>query len=189
MSVAMMFGIAAVANEFVPLFFGDEFEPCIPLTIVMAPVMLIKAISTTIRFQYLVPRKMESIFIASVSLGAACNVVANYLLIPVYGALGAIYGTLIAEAVACAVQVIFMQKKVNVIGALLRSLPYVLMGVVMFAAVRFTAGIVSAGNLVLVIIEVIVGVAVFGVQCVIYWKIFKEKTVIDVFFKAVGNKQ
>lgn len=184
-SSVMMFGIAAVAKEFVPLFFGSEFEPCVSLTIVMAPAMMLKAISATIRYQYLVPRKMDNVFIISVSLGALTNVIANYILIPELGALGAVYGTLIAEFVACVSQIVFMQKKINVMGAIFRAFPYMLMGLTMYAAVRIVAARLDTNPLVMVLVEVFAGAAVFIALCLIYWSIFREKTVLDVFIKAV----
>ena len=64
------FGIAAVAREFVPFFFGPGYSPCVSLTQVLSSVILIKTISFTIRYQYLIPCKKEKYYISSVMVGA-----------------------------------------------------------------------------------------------------------------------
>ena len=110
---AMAFGIAAVAKEFTPIFFGPGYEPCILLIVVLAPVMLIKAVSISARNQYLIPYHYDSKYIQSVLLGVVVNLFSNILLIPRYGALGAVIGTLLAELAASAVQMAFICRKVN----------------------------------------------------------------------------
>ena len=123
-SIAMCAGIVAIIYEFVPFFFGNGYDACILLTSVLAPVLYIKAISLTIRNEYLIPKKKDKIYILSVVAGAVVNLVVNIIMIPAYGALGAVIGTLTAEFIACIWQIIAIHKSINVTKKLLTGIPY-----------------------------------------------------------------
>ena len=112
-AVALSFGIAAISNEFTPFFFGVGFEPCINLIIVLSPVMIIKSVSTIMRYQYLIPLNKERVFIYSVIGGAVGNLLFNILLIPKMGGMGAVIGTLIAEFIACVIQIFLVRKEIR----------------------------------------------------------------------------
>lgn len=109
----MTFGIVAIAKEFVPFFFGKGYEACILLTVVLSPVLVIKGLSNTARIQYLIPLKMEKVFTNSVIIGAIVNLICNCILIPKYGAMGAVIGTLLAELVSCAWQFMYIEKTIR----------------------------------------------------------------------------
>lgn len=172
-SVAMACGIASISKEFTPFFFGEGFEECINLTIVLSPVLILKAISQTCRMQYLIPKHMENIFIQSVFLGAGVNLVVNLALISNLGAMGAVIGTLAAELVTCIWQYMNMNKSIISFKSLLKSIIYVVIGIIMFAAVRATASVLTGGLLSLVV-EILVGAFVFGALCMLYWKITRN---------------
>ena len=42
----LAFGVAGIAKEFVPLFFGQSFSPCIQLTYLLCPAIILKTYST-----------------------------------------------------------------------------------------------------------------------------------------------
>ncbi len=179
-SSAMAFGIAAISNEFVPLFFGDGYEPCILLTIVLSPVLIIKGFSSTARTQYLVPLKKERVFTKSVVAGAITNLIINLALIPVLGAMGAVIGTLFAEFVACIWQFLCMQKAIDLKKCLGNCMIYFIAGIVMFVAVRLVARI-SLSTLVKLVVEIAIGGIVYVIICVLFWKITKNEMYKTVF--------
>lgn len=188
-SAAMSFGIAAIANEFTPFFFGKGFEPCISLIIVMAPVMIIKSISSAIRYQYLVPKKKEKYLTWGVFAGAIANLIANLLLIPPYGAMGATLGTLIAEGVACVTQIIFIRRDISILPALGKCIPYLLIAGVMFAGVRGIASILTMKPLFQIIIEVFVGGIIFVLLCLLYSQIGSKENVVNDLLSSYLKKK
>lgn len=169
-SVAMTFGIAAISKEFVPFFFGEKFETCINLIIVLSPVLVIKGLSQVSRMLYLIPNHMEKIFIKSVVAGAIANLFVNLLLIPKMGAMGAVIGTVVAELVSCLYQYLKMNKYIYCLHTILKSLIYVVFGITMFFIIRIVARLFSGGVLGIAV-EVFTGVLVYGLACIIYWKI------------------
>ncbi len=179
---AMAFGIAGVANEFVPLFFGKGYEPCIELTAVLAPVLIIKGVSNTIRTEYLIPYHLESKLTASVVLGAVVNFLINMLLIPGMGAKGAAWGTVCAEVAACFWQIISVRKNIKIEKSLAMGLFYVAAGLVMFTAVRKIAGLFS-GVLIAILAEVVLGGSLYVLLCFAGMKLLKSD-----LLKAITRK-
>jgi len=134
---ALAFGIAAIARDFIPFFFGAGYDPCVRLTIVLSSVLMIKGYSFSARYQYLIPRRMDKIFICSTLIGAIISVFVNLVTIPRLGAMGAVIGTLAAELAACVFQFSFIRKYVNYRKTLEHTLMFLLFGASMFLIVRF----------------------------------------------------
>lgn len=176
-SSAMAFGIAAISREFTPFFFGDGYDSCIILIIVLAPVLIIKAMSQTSRMQYLIPHRKEKIFIQSVFIGATVNMLVNAFLIPWIGALGAVVGTLMAELVTCLWQYCMMKKCLKFGNTLIKSTIYLVFGVIMYINVRLIANAIISfvsSTLIILFIEIVLGGITYGVLCLFYWRITKN---------------
>jgi len=169
-AAAMAFGIAAISKEFTPVFFGEGFEPCVELIMVLSPVLIIKGLSQTVRMQLLIPSKNEKVFVQSVFFGALANLIANMVLIPLHGALGAVIGTLLAELVSCVWQFAKMNTKICVSQTLIKSMCYLGIGLVMFFAVRKIAPSLPQGIFGL-IIEILIGFLVYSSLCFLLLKI------------------
>lgn len=95
----MCFGVIGVASRFVPLFFGPQFNPVIPLLYIFSPIVLIIGISNCLGCQFYTPfgyRKESAMYIMA---GAGVNFLLNMLLIPIWGAKGAAIASVIAETV------------------------------------------------------------------------------------------
>ena len=163
---AMSFGIAAIAKEFVPLFFGEEFIECVEVTIVLAPVLVIKGVSNTIRTEFLIPYHLEKKLTTSVVIGAIVNLFMNCLLIPHYGAIGAALGTLVAELTACVCQIHCVKTSIHVGKVLLESIGYCLCGALMFIIVRGVADYLN-GGIVSIVFEILIGGVVFCITSVL----------------------
>ena len=168
--VAVSCGIAAVANEFIPLFYGEGYDPCILITIVFTPVLLAKSFSVISRTQYLIPMNMEKEYIKSVVWGAIINLIFNFILIPLYGALGATVSTVLAEFVSCAVQFFSLRgKKLGISRLLIKTLMYSMIGMMMIVIVRIIA-IIDAPVIVVLMIEVLSGGCFYCLTCFLFWK-------------------
>lgn len=172
-STTMTFGISAISNEFVPLFFGKGFESCIYLVMALSPVLIVKSLSQTARMQFLIPTHKEKIFIESVLVGAIVNFFVNYFLIPLWGAMGAVVGTLVAETVTCGWQYFRMRKMTPLGNILLKLVVYLVIGLIMFCVIRIIA-FLPVSSVLLLCIEVVGGGIVFILLCFIYWNITKN---------------
>lgn len=136
-SSAMCFGIMGVCKEFVPLYYGDGFEKCINLYIILLPTCLFLAFGNVIRTQYLLPNSMDKPYIVSAIIGATVNLSVNFLLIPRRGSEGAAIGTLLAEISVCLYQSASVLNKINIKKCVVQSLPFFISGIIMFATLFF----------------------------------------------------
>lgn len=135
LSTSLGFGIMSVAKTFVPWFYGEGFNKCISLFLILLPSCMFLAFANVIRTQFLIPNKEDKIYIKSVFLGAALNLLINAFLIPKYGAFGAAIGTLIAEASVCIYQCISVRHKLPIYKLFINCVPFILAGLVMFIIV------------------------------------------------------
>lgn len=172
---AIAFGVAAIGKEFVPLFFGKGFEPCIELIDIFALVVIFKTISVHTRTAFLIPEKKDKAYAKAVICGACVNFVANYLLIKTMalGAKGATIGTLIAEVVVCAMQIVFMggtKSRKHCVSGILVNTVYLAFGAVMFTALTLLGNVLHFG-VINIVIKVGAGACIYLAECLVLWKI------------------
>lgn len=185
-SSAMCCGIAAIANEFTPFFFGPGYEECILLIIFLAPVLFIKGFSLISRNLYLIPNKMENKLTASVIAGAVVNFCVNIILIPSKGALGAVIGTLVAEIVSCVWQYAAIARKVHCIKSVMIGQFYFFLGILMFVGVRFIANELQTSLIIKLAVEISLGAFFYMILCLIYWGITKNNFALSFIKSRFG---
>jgi O-antigen/teichoic acid export membrane protein len=170
---ALCFGIAGVAPVFVPFFLGPEYTRTVSLTIGLALVMIPMSVIDVIQSQYLVPFGKDKVYIQSVSLGAAVNLLLNALFIPAFGAAGAVIGTIGAELAVWGAQM-YSIRNIYRLRELGRSLwPFFLSGMIEFA-VTYHLGRLSLKPLPLLILQVGVGGVVYLVCCILIIEIWRK---------------
>jgi O-antigen/teichoic acid export membrane protein len=134
---ALSFGIAAIANEFTPIFFGVDFMESAPLMQYLSITILIVGWANVLRTQYLMPLMKDNIYILSITFGAILNIIINLLLINKFGAMGAVIGTIIAEFAVAVTQTIYINKEFNTFFMIKDNLKYIIWGMSMYIVVRF----------------------------------------------------
>lgn len=141
MTCAVGIGIAAIANEFVPWFFGRGFEPCVRLIYWFVPILFAKAIGDLIRTQYMIPAKLDKLYTIAVFVGAGVNLIGNYFLIRIFGALGAVLGTFLAELTVTVFELICTKDQIPFGKYILEYSLYLLPSIVMLFLVRYLANL------------------------------------------------
>lgn len=160
LSIAMAFGLASIAPEFVPFFFGESFTPCVLLVIMISPTMVFFSYANVIRTQYLLPHKRDTSYIISVLVGALVNFAVNATLIPQFDAAGAVVGTFLAEAVVCVLQMWFVRKELNIKKYCSYIIPFCVAGALMAVIVRII-GSRTNGSAFGILLEVSAGAIVY----------------------------
>ena len=188
LSSSVSFGIMAVSKEFVPWFYGSGFEACVNIFLVLAPSCIFMAIANVIRTQFLIPQHKDKPYIISVFLGAAINLVANAILIPILDASGAAVGTLLAEGAVCIYQVVIVKEYFDILGYIKKSIPFVLAGSIMFGAVFFLK--TGVNGVIAIIIKVLFGIIVYFlalalIEFVLNRLFGKDKNDIVEFLKQI----
>lgn len=128
LAVGIMFGFIAVADDFIPWFYGDKFESCILLLRMIAPVVLFAGYSDLVRNVFLLPRYMDKEYVIALLSGAAVNFVINYALIGRFGSAGAIVGTVCAEMIVMIIQLWFVRNEFKMPRFFRQAIIYCLLG-------------------------------------------------------------
>lgn len=185
MGSALAAGLAGIGRVFAPIFFGEEFVDCGRLIVFLSPTVLSLSWANVIRMQYLIPNKMDTEFIISTIIGAIVNLVVNWLLIPKFGALGAVFGTLCAETSLTVYQTYVVRKLLPITKYLRETVPFVVIGIIMGFAVNVVGNMMNPGISVL-FVQVFTGVLIYFSLTLIYISMSKENSIID-FRKLIFN--
>ncbi len=171
LAIALTFGLAGIGLELAPLFFGADFAATGPLIVGMAATIPFIAFSSVILAQCLVPRSLDKKFTASLLCGVVVSVIANFLLIPRWEALGAVVAIVLAEITVCVVQMISVRDLLP-IGQYVRLGGFFLAaGVVMFLSVRGVAALMDTG-VTMIVVQILVGAVVYSTASAAYlWRI------------------
>ena len=167
LSFALMFGLIAITPRFVPVFFGDGYNPVINLMILISPILVIIATSNVIGKQYLLPTNQQKAFTMSILAGAGTNFVLNMILIHFWDAVGASIATIIAELVVTGVQCWYVGKQLPLRECLASGIRYAVFGAIMLLACKGVDMLLPAGRIWAIAVMVVVGMVVYGVELLI----------------------
>lgn len=166
LSSALMFGLCAISDKFVPLFYGVGYLDVINLIAVISPIMIIIGISNVIGKQYFLPTNQQGYFTISIIAGAVTNFLLNLLLIPKYQAMGASVATVLAELTVTLIQCFIVTHQFSILNALLSAIKYLFFGVIMFICVKM-AGVFLPTNWESIGIMIMIGCVVFILELVV----------------------
>lgn len=182
LSIAMMFGIAAITTNFVPWFFGADFASIGGLLIISSPCIVLKGINDCLENQYLIPcnRRQESLRV--LWLAVIINVILNIFLIPFFKSYGVIISLLITEVIKFVMFFKLTQEQITVNYAFFEVWKNLLAGGVMYLLIRCISNFLfpSAQNTVL---EVLIGIISYTSLLVM----LKEKFVTRLIKKKVDS--
>ena len=173
LSSSLCFGIMGVAREFVPIFYGQGFETCIYLFWVLLPSCMFLAFANVVRTQYVIPNQLDNIYVKSVFLGAAVNLIANLALIKHFYSVGVAIGTLLAEMSVCIYICFKTRKELDMLHMVLSAIPFVISGILMFIVLMSV--IIPIDNAILLIgIKILIGVIIYFTVLLLQWIIKKR---------------
>ena len=175
LSTSLCFGIMGISKTFVPLFYGEGYQPCILLFEILMPSCVSLAFANVIRTQYLLPQKMDKVYVISAFLGAAVNISINLLLIPKMQAAGAAIGTLAAEAVVCFYQSFMVRAYLPLKKYIIRSIPYIISGGVM-CLILWQIDFTAVPELVNLLLQILCGIGIYFGMLLIQFVLYRKVT-------------
>jgi O-antigen/teichoic acid export membrane protein len=153
----MAWGIFAIAPEFAPAFFGEEFAWSGIVMMGLAPSVICQSWANVIRTQHLIPAKMDAVYVGSTWVGAAVNLTMNLLLIPRFHALGAAIGTLCAEFAVAAYQTWHVRRVLPIGQYFVNSVYYLIPSGVMVVLIRLMTRFLGLEGFGLIALQVVGG--------------------------------
>lgn len=166
LSLPLMFGIIAVADNFSPWFFGDGYEKVPLLMKAFAPIILAMGLNNVFGNQYLIPSRKDTTYTLSVVIGACANFALNCVLIYFFQSLGAVIASVCAETIIFIFQMVCSRKEFNIRKVLTCGWKYIIASLVMFVPCFFMGKYLSS-SIVNTFLIVLVGVATYGIMLLI----------------------
>lgn len=125
------FGIASVAHPFTELFYGPGFETTASSMVVLCATVPLLGFGNVMRTQYLIPRKLDNVFVISALCGAVASVAVNLALIPSLGCLGASFASVTAETAVLAYQAFRVRRDFPLARFTLYGVVFLVIGALM----------------------------------------------------------
>ena len=178
LAFGMTFGLIAISETFAPVFLGDEFTSCSELIALISPTIVFLTISNTLRSNYLIPNKKDLVFILAAFGGAVVNFSLNIFLIPLYGAKGAVFATIVTEFLVAFIHVLFSFKHLKLGKLLAISIVLMIPSVAMYGVVKRISAFCGQTILSLVL-QIFVGATVYLFIVFVLLLFLKEKVFLD----------
>lgn len=160
LALPMIFGIFIVADEFVPIFFGNGYERVAIILKVISPIILLTGMTNVIGKQFLLPTKKEKIYTIAIITGTITNGVLNYIFIPYGGAVAASITTIIGEIVILIIELTFTRKNIKFIKIIKSCWKYLVASIMMLSVCEVIKHFIIGSIFVSIPVAIIVYVVV-----------------------------
>lgn len=185
MALSFMFGISAIAQDFAPWFWGKSFATCSPMLIGLSISIPIWTIGEVIRNQFLLPTGRDKEYTWVFVAGVITNAIVNSILIPQYGAMGAILATTVAEIEMSLIQLYLVRKDLPLVKQLLTLWPYLLAGMFMLLTVQLVHAMSINFYTVKILLEILSGFLSFVIFTLILEKLSQTKIITELLDNIV----
>lgn len=160
LSIPLMFGLAGIAVNFAPWFFGMDFSKTGILMCMISPIILFIAWSNVLGNQYLLSTGNVRGFTLSVVIGAIVNFILNLILIGRYHSIGTAIATVISEFSVTAVQLYLVRHNLQIKKMIYSTWKYFVAGSSMFIIIYYIGGHLDVG-ITTIIIQFVIGIIVY----------------------------
>ena len=140
---ASVFGLVAIADPLVTLYYGAEFASCGGIVKALSPIILIVELGSILRMQYLIPMKLDKKYTFCICLNAVVNLILSFSMIPLWGIYGAVIGTVSAELFGVIYQLRLCREVLSPKEICKKLIPFSIIGVFMLLAVRLVSKILD----------------------------------------------
>lgn len=189
MGAASAFGMAAIARTFAPWFYGDEFLRTGYFIVLLCPIIIFKSWAGVVRTQHIIPYSKDKIYLCSIGTGAVINLIADFALIPVLNGVGAIFGTVLAEASVCFVQFYSTRECLPFKRYLKRGVLFCMAGLLMYLAI-FKIQYLDIKAIYIIALQILIGATVYIILCgAILYFILKDYDILNDILKIAHIKR
>lgn len=176
-------GIAAIANNFAPWFYGEDFFGIETLIKVGAIIIIPISISNVLGMQIMIPIGREKKFTLSVLGGLAVNLLLNTFLIKEYGALGTTISSVFAEFTVTLIQFYYLRDIVKLKSVLDKCIKPLIASVLMYISVIVIDNTILSSSVFNTILLSMIGVMVY--VSIIF--LSKHEALVDI--KKIVNEK
>lgn len=178
-SIPMAFGLMGVSENLISWFLDKEYIQVGSLAAISSIIIIPVSWANIIGVQYLIAIKEENKYTYSVVISSVLSFIANIILIPKMGALGAVISLIIAEFCGSLIQLILVRKQLDIKVMILGIVKYIIVSIIMLILITWI-GKLFENKVIANIVQVIVGGAFYFITM---W-IIKDKIQIEILNKV-----
>lgn len=182
LALPMSIGCILVSNTFVPVFFGEGYQPVVNLLKIESILFVILSLGR-LYGNFLVSMNRQNKYTFSVTCAAIINIALNYISIVMFemGAYGVAMASVLAETISTGLQLYFLRDLLNAKAlrkSFLKYLPgSILMGCVVYIVLKFFSGIAA------LMAAILLGISVYVITLIIQ----KDEQLV-LAFRYLKNK-
>ncbi|MBQ1398939.1 MAG: flippase [Lachnospiraceae bacterium] len=184
-----VFGIIGIAENLVPVFLGEQYLPVTPILIMFAPVIIIIGVSNCLETHYYIPSGRRTKSLKFLIVGAAANLVMNLILIPRFGAFGAVVATVAAELLITIMFFAFCDGYLTLRVLFACGWKKIIAGAVMCAVVYGLGKLTFLWGPIHLALQVILGAAVYLVMLLLLRDDFVKRTVSEYLGRILHRRK
>lgn len=162
-AVPISLGLIIIAPDFIPIFLGPGYEKCSTILALLGITLIFRAIGSVFRSQYMTPHQMDREYAITTIIGAIVNLGINAILIPYLQSVGACIGTIAAEFSVLVYMAYVLRKDLPLKKYASFVFSNLWKGAIMFVVVYPINYIDGINGYVKILVEVLTGVAIYGV--------------------------
>jgi O-antigen/teichoic acid export membrane protein len=174
LAFAMAFGMASIAHDFAPLYFGMEFAGIGWLVVGLCVTKPFTSVQNIISTQHLLPNGQDKPYTVAVMVGVIVSIITALLFIPKMGAMGAVAARVASEVILCVAVLWFVRRQLPIWQLLKNNLFFLPFGAVMFA-ITWVLGSVLTPGWASLIVRVIIGATFYLTACAVYLYITRDE--------------
>lgn len=161
LSIFITSTLMSLSKDFVPMFFGPEFNVIIPYMIISSFIVIFIAVGGIFANQYSLPVGDTKEYTIPLVVAAIINPILNIILVPRYLALGGVYSIVITECIVFVMRIWFVRKKLNLKYMFKGLGVYLFAGIIAYVA-TFIVGEMLPSNFISVVCEGAVSLFVYA---------------------------
>lgn len=187
LAIAISFGIAGIAKEFSIVYYGNEFAVC-GITISLVSIAIVfYSWENILKTQYLLPSSKDEIFVKGTIVAAALNLIVNALLIPRFGAVGAVVGTIMAQCGAAFYETLKIKKELPIKEYIIGLIPGLFAGLIMMFTCRLIGNALGP-KIITILSQVCIGGIVYVILLGTYLYKRDDELVLSIYNRIKKNK-
>lgn len=179
-----VFGLIAIAGQFVPWYLGSTFNEAVVLIQLYVPIILCIGINNCLSEQYLTPSGQRKRTARIVLISAFMNCVLNMIMIPKFGAKGAAIASVISEGYIAISYVVMSRKVFPIRKYIYVGWRYFVSAIIMYVFVHYISKQWEA-TIVCSILQVLVGAITYFV-CLL---LLQDKLLIGQIKNFTKNRE
>jgi O-antigen/teichoic acid export membrane protein len=159
-SIFIMSVIMGISKNFVPWFFGSEFNVIILYMILTSVIILFIAVGGVFANQYTLPTNKNKEYIIPLLVASVINITLNIILVPKFQALGGVIAIVITEFIVCLLRIFLVKKYLDIKKIFKGTYGYYFAGLLSAISV-YVSGDFSIGGFLGLVIQGFVGLIVY----------------------------